>query len=100
MKRAISPLVDQEAGSTAFLSPAPKRARTLESSPSASVLAPMTPTSFARTTCPSLVTSAGTSHGNSSRNGKLNEKERSKSDWPERLKRRHRGELKKRQLRD
>jgi hypothetical protein len=46
------------------------------------------------------VTSAGTSHGNSSRNGKHKEKERSKSDWPGRLERRHRGELKKRKLRD
>jgi hypothetical protein len=57
-------------------------------------------TSFAHTTCPSLVTIVGTSPGNSSRNGKQNEKERSKSDWPERLKRRHRGELKKRKPRD
>jgi hypothetical protein len=47
-----------------------------------------------------MVTIAGTSPGNSSRNGKQNEKERSKSDWPERLKRRHRGELKKRKPRD
>jgi len=60
----------------------------------------MTSASFAHTTCPSLATSAGTSPGSSSRNGRLCEKGRSKSDWPGRLKRRKIGELRKRKLRD
>lgn len=82
-------LVAQEASTTASPSPATKMARTRELSPSASELGPMTSTSFEHTTLPSLVIIAGTSLGNSSRNVKQNEKERSKNDWLGKLKRKH-----------